>query len=203
VARKAFAATLAANGFDTAVAAPSAERMMESAEPLDAVLFVCQKFNSREASAVRALAEWMPQAGIVVVASEQPPSLRECLDAGANGFVLDSPDAPLALTVRAVCSGQLCVPRDLWERLSRPALSGREKQILGMVVMGFSNAEIARKLYVTESTVKSHLSSAFARLGVRSRNEAADLILDPRNGLGAGILEISGDARRRRERATS
>jgi DNA-binding NarL/FixJ family response regulator len=135
----------------------------------------------------------MPQAGIVVVASEQPASLRECLDAGANGFVLDSPDAPLAVTLRAVCSGQLCVPQDLWGRVSRPALSGREKQILGMVVMGFSNAEIAKKLYVAESTVKSHLSSAFARLGVRSRSEATALILDHEHGLGAGILGISGN----------
>jgi DNA-binding NarL/FixJ family response regulator len=175
------------------VAAPSAEKMMESADPLNAVLFVCQKFNSREASAVRALADWMPQAGIIVAASEQPRSLRECLDAGARGFVLDSPDAPLAVTVRAVCSGQLCVPHDFWERLRRPILSNREKQILGMVVMGFTNAEIAQKLYVAESTVKSHLSSAFARLGVRSRSEATALILDAETGLGKGVVAMSGD----------
>jgi hypothetical protein len=43
--------------------------------------------------------------------------------------------------------------------------------------------------------VKSHLSSAFSKLGVRSRNEATALILDPENGLGTGILAISQDER--------
>ena len=65
------------------------------------------------------------------------------------------------------------------------------KQILGMVVLGFSNAEIAAKLYVSESTVKSHLSSAFATIGVRTRKQAAALILDPGSGFGTGILAIT------------
>ena len=55
-----------------------------------------------------------------------------------------------------------------------------------MVVLDFSNAEIARKLVVTESNVKNHLTSAFSKLGVTSRNEAAELILDPDSGLGPG-----------------
>ena len=46
-----------------------------------------------------------------------------------------------------------------------------------MVVLGFSNVEVASKLHVTEATVKSHLSSAYRKLGVRSRHEATDLIL--------------------------
>lgn len=61
-----------------------------------------------------------------------------------------------------------------------------------MVVLSFTNGEIAQKLYVSESTVKSHLSSAFAKLGVRSRSAAAEAILDPVNGLGTGILAIVG-----------
>jgi DNA-binding CsgD family transcriptional regulator len=75
--------------------------------------------------------------------------------------------------------------------VDRPALSPRERQILAMVVLDFSNGEIARKLYLTESAVKNHLSSAFAKLGVTSRNAAAELILDNESGLGPGILRIS------------
>ncbi len=62
-----------------------------------------------------------------------------------------------------------------------------------MVVLDFSNAEIARKLVVTESNVKSHLTSAFGKLGVTSRNAAAELILDAESGLGPGILRISAE----------
>jgi hypothetical protein len=67
----------------------------------------------------------------------------------------------------------------------------REKQILGMVVMGFTNADIAAELYLAESTVKSHLSSAYPKLGVRSRRQATALILDPTQGLGPGIFAIA------------
>ena len=74
-----------------------------------------------------------------------------------------------------------------------PSLSVREKQVLGMVVMGFSNGEIASRLFVAESTVKSHLSSAFAKLGVRSRHEATDLIVNRAWGIGLGILSIDAE----------
>jgi DNA-binding NarL/FixJ family response regulator len=60
-----------------------------------------------------------------------------------------------------------------------------------MVVLGFSNGEIARKLHLAETTVKSHLSSTFRKLGVRSRSEAAALVLDGQSGLGLGVLTIS------------
>lgn len=62
-----------------------------------------------------------------------------------------------------------------------------------MVVLDCSNAEIARKLVVSESNVKSHLTSAFSKLGVTSRSAAAELILDRESGLGPGILRISPD----------
>jgi hypothetical protein len=53
--------------------------------------------------------------------------------------------------------------------------------------MGYMNSQIAKRLFLAESTVKSHLSSAFGKLGVRSRNEAAELIASGRAGVGIGI----------------
>lgn len=83
------------------------------------------------------------------------------------------------------------VPRSVRQSVDRPPLSPRERQILAMVVIDFSNAEIARKLFVSESNVKNTLSSAFQKLGVKSRSAAAELILDGESGLGPGILRIS------------
>ena len=94
-------------------------------------------------------------------------------------------------TLAAVAVGQCVVPSAIREIVGRPPLSPRERQILAMIVLDFSNAEIAQKLFVTESNVKNHLSSAFQKLGVRSRSAAAELILDGESGLGLGILRIS------------
>ena len=98
-------------------------------------------------------------------------------------------------TLRAGAARQCVVSGSIRELLQRPPLSPRERQVLAMVVLDFSNAEIAEKLVVTESNVKSHLTSAFSKLGVNSRNAAAELILDHESGLGPGILRISPEER--------
>ena len=147
-----------------------------------------------QSGSVRAIRSASPDAVLVVVvpgASSQ--RLRGALAEGADGVViLERLEQNLLATIGAACAGQLAVPRELRMSLIRPMLSTREKQVLGMVVMGFTNGEIARQLHLAESTIKSHLSSSFTKLGVRSRNEAADLILDADGGLGTGILAISG-----------
>jgi len=120
--------------------------------------------------------------------------IRAALAAGAAGVLLESDlDAALGPSLRAVLAGQACVPREYSRQMQPPALSTREKQILGLVVMGFTNGQIAQQLFLAESTVKSHLSSAFGKLGVRSRNDAVQLILDPDRGLGMGILTLVGE----------
>jgi DNA-binding NarL/FixJ family response regulator len=120
--------------------------------------------------------------------------MRAALAAGTAGIVLQEDlDSTLGPCLRAVLAGQICVPRDHWRQIEPPALSTREKQILGLVVMGYMNGQIAEQLFLAESTVKSHLSSAFGKLGVRSRNEAVSLILDPERGLGMGILALGGE----------
>ena len=120
--------------------------------------------------------------------------IRAALAAGAAGIVPhDNIDAALIPCMEAVLAGQTCVPRNHWRQIEPPALSAREKQILGLVVMGYMNGQIAEQLFLAESTVKSHLSSAFGKLGVRSRNEAVNLILDPERGLGMGILALGGE----------
>ena len=134
---------------------------------------------------------------VALISAGNRSKVRLALADGADGVVLDSQlDECLALAVRSVFFGQVVVPSTLRSAFVKPNLSVREKQILGLVVLGLTNGEIATKLFVTESTVKSHLTSAFAKLGVKSRGEATALILDQESGLGLGILAITGDERR-------
>jgi two-component system, NarL family, response regulator DesR len=134
---------------------------------------------------------------VVVVGEATPAEARQLLVDSVRGLVLEEHvEATLALTARAAVAGQICYPAELMPTHLKAALSTREKQILGMLVLGFRNAEIAAKLHVSESTVKSHLYSAFATLGVRTRKEAVALILDPEAGFGTGILAITDSGSR-------
>lgn len=132
---------------------------------------------------------------VVVVpdsASTNREIVRGLLARGVSAIVAASHvESALAPSVRAACAGQIVVPAEARDVMARPSLTVREKQVLGMVVLGFTNGEIAGKLHLAESTVKSHLSSAFPKLGVRSRRDATAAILDPKTGLGTGILAIS------------
>jgi DNA-binding NarL/FixJ family response regulator len=145
---------------------------------------------------LKQIREAAPDLCVVAVAAEGARrEVRRAVQAGIDGMVREAEiAATLEVTIRAVCAGQLVVPRESRSQLPAGALSYREKQILGMVVMGYTNAEIGQRLFLAESTVKSHLSSSFAKLGVRSRNEAAAAIMDPNGGLGPGILAITEEA---------
>ena len=143
---------------------------------------------------MRAFSSRLGAVPVIVVAGTEGRAIRDAVAAGASGFVaLDDLAEKLAPTVNSVCSGQLTVPIQFRHAFAKPVLSPRERQIMSMVVMGFSNREIANRLFLAETTIKSHLSSAFVKLGVRSRHEATSLILDSANGLGTGILAMADD----------
>jgi DNA-binding NarL/FixJ family response regulator len=167
----------------------------ETEQNFSAIVLWAQDTVSAPARLVEPLAQHFAQASIVVVCAEiERWEVRAALAAGAAGIVLhEDLDSALGPCLQAVLAGQTCVPRDHWRQIEPPALSTREKQILGLVVMGYMNSQIAEQLFLAESTVKSHLSSAFGKLGVRSRNEAVNLILDPERGLGMGILALGGE----------
>lgn len=127
---------------------------------------------------------------VLVCATIERRQLRGALAAGVAGVVpLDELHHVLGPCLRAVRAGQVCVPRPHWREIEPPVLSVRERQILGLVAMGYMNRQIADRLFLAESTVKSHLSSAFAKLGVRSRSEAAELILSRESSLPIGLPE--------------
>lgn len=122
-----------------------------------------------------------PATTIVATMPDRTPAspLRRALQAGAAGLIFDGDvETALAPTVLAVASGQLVVPQALQRNVARAPLSYREREVLGLVVRGYTNRQIADALFLAESTVKTHLSSVFGKLDARSRAEAATLALD-------------------------
>ncbi len=141
---------------------------------------VCDLDRPAEMAMLRRVRRKLQQLAIVVVS---PPAtatgVRRGLDAGADAIVFEPLiESTLAVTVRAVGSGQAVVPRELRASVQPPTLSHRERQVLTHVCEGLTNSQIAECLFLSESTIKSHLSSAFAKFGVRSRREAAALFLE-------------------------
>jgi DNA-binding NarL/FixJ family response regulator len=117
--------------------------------------------------------------------------VHEALRAGAAGFLLKSVEAPkLIESVRLVAAGDGVLEPKLTRRLLRtfaaaapparqPAgldqLTDRERDVLGCLGEGLSNAQIARRLFIAEATVKTHVSRVLAKLDLRSRVQAAIL----------------------------
>jgi DNA-binding NarL/FixJ family response regulator len=171
----------------------SAEDLAHDVAPApDAIVVAFGRGVTERDHQMRRLRKNLPGAHLIAVIPEDSRrGVRRALEAGADGVVFETEvERTLSLTVRAVFAGQTAVPAAARHEVDRPTLSGREKQVLGMVVVGMTNKAIAGKLYLAESTVKCHLSSAFSKLGVRSRNEAADLILHSGSGLGLGMVGL-------------
>jgi DNA-binding NarL/FixJ family response regulator len=147
--------------------------------------------------AIRELAAGAEVAVLAAMPASTPSGmLRKALQAGAAGIVLDDAlEQALVPSAWAVAAGQLAVPASMRRQVARRALTHREKQVLALVLVGSTNRQIADRLYLAESTVKTHLSSAFEKLDARSRAEAASLILDPDEGPALGVLAVA-DAER-------
>lgn len=161
--------------------ARSPEEAFDTADrPPDVLLLSHRPGSADSASTIRRIRRRSACAAIVVaVVGLAENALGGLVAAGVDGLVLDAElKTNLTLVVQSVLSGQISVPQRVRHAIEPPALSHREKQIVALVISGRTNAEIARRLCLGESTVKSHLSSAFRRLGVSSRREAAATVLN-------------------------
>jgi two-component system, NarL family, response regulator, fimbrial Z protein, FimZ len=169
-----------------------------AADDSTVVVFVCDIDAPREMASLRRLCREAPDATVVVISPPATgPGVRRALDAGATGLVLNSElKLTLATTIRAVAIGQTVVPRKLRAGVEAPILSHREHQVLALVRTGLTNAEIAERLYLAESTIKSHLASIFTKFGVRSRKEVTAALVDLEQTalVTAGVLSGSDSA---------
>ena len=121
-----------------------------------------------------------PPRVLVLTAYESEADILRAIQAGAAGYLLkDADPAELIAAIHTAAAGETVlapsVATRLVSRVRAPgrALTRRETQILQMVAEGAANSAIARALFITEATVKSHLVQVFAKLGVDSRTAAA------------------------------
>lgn len=138
--------------------------------------------------ATRAIKEKHPHIHIVTLTSSSDMSnVTAAIQAGATSYLLKNiSDDQLAHAIRAAKQGQRVLSPEATQALinaaTRPTeptyrLTGREIEVLALMVQGLNNPEIAEKLYVSRSTVKYHISSIFAKLNVTNRSEAIALAL--------------------------
>jgi DNA-binding NarL/FixJ family response regulator len=114
---------------------------------------------------------------IVVTASERVEDALAAIRAGASGVVFKRfAVQTLMEALRAVADGQVWMPPNLQASMAtalrdppRDPLTPREREIVELVANGLRNAEVAKKLGITEDTVKSHLNNVFQKLNVRDR----------------------------------
>lgn len=174
-------------------------RECPGAVPSTAVVFAERVEDIAEGvEQVRAL---NPKASILVFGLHADVLLaRAAFEIGTRGFMHAgmTPDE-VALAVEAAANGEPVVPRELLldlivgkERMDLSVLSARQKEILDLVVDGLSNAQIARRLYLSESTVKQHLRAAYKILGVKNRTSAANLIRNSRDRPTVSALSLGG-----------
>jgi DNA-binding NarL/FixJ family response regulator len=128
--------------------------------------------------------------GRVVVVSPKCSALglRRAVKAGADSLLLEEElEDALAPATRAVAAGLSVMPTAL-RGAERAAFSHREREVLRLAVTGHTNGQIASMLFLAESTVKSHLSSAYRKLGAGGRSDAARMVFDPDEGLADMVL---------------
>jgi DNA-binding NarL/FixJ family response regulator len=114
---------------------------------------------------------------VVLTTFDTDNEISRAIKAGAKGYLLkDAQREELLDCIRKVHGGETCIPPALVAKLaagmSNETLTGRELDVLTLLARGKSNKEIGANLYISETTVKSHLRSIFAKLNVLSRTEA-------------------------------
>jgi DNA-binding NarL/FixJ family response regulator len=154
----------------------------EGEAPSSAILFPDVESVSENIERVR---EEAPRTSIIVFGLYLDLELaRTALRSGARGFIhTGMTPKQIVRALKVVLEGEIVAPRQLLEYLitsqelvDLDALSFRQREILDLVSEGMTNAQVARRLFLTESTVKQHLRSAYKALGVSNRTEAVRLI---------------------------
>ncbi|ANH93515.1 MULTISPECIES: response regulator transcription factor [unclassified Streptomyces] len=178
-------------GFTVLGEATGGAEAVEKAAALDpdVVLMDLRMPGGSGVDAIRELTRRGARAKVLVLTTYDTDSdTLPAIEAGATGYLLkDAPRDDLLAAVRAAAEGRSVLSPAVASRLvsavrapaagSEP-LSAREREVLVLVARGTSNREIARELFISEATVKTHLSHLYAKLGVKDRAAAVAVAYD-------------------------
>jgi NarL family two-component system response regulator LiaR len=140
------------------------------------------------AAATRVIRQQFPQVQVLALTSfKEGELIKHVLEAGAIGYLLKDVAADeLARAIRAAHSGRATLSAEAAQALVQTAnqppapgldLTDREREVLALMIEGLNNTQIAGRLTVSPSTIKSHVSNILSKLGVTSRTEAVTLAL--------------------------
>lgn len=169
-------------GMDVVAEASDGEEAIEVYEDVrpDIVLMDLRMPGIGGVEAILAIRKKDPEARVIVLSTyDMDEDIHRAIQSGAKSYLLkDMPTEEIASTIRWVYGGgDTLLPRQVAERLTersqREQLTERQRDVLEALIKGRSNKEIASSLCISEDTVKSHLTTLFARLRVRDRTEAA------------------------------
>ncbi|MEV8550762.1 response regulator transcription factor [Streptomyces glaucescens] len=179
-------------GFDVLGEAAGGVEAVEQALRLDPDV-VLMDLRMPAGSGVDAIAELTRRGArakvLVLTTYDTDSDTIPAIEAGATGYLLkDAPRDELFAAVRAAAEGRTVLSPAVASRLvsavRKPAvptgetLSAREREVLALVAKGTSNREIARELFISEATVKTHLTHLYGKLGVRDRAAAVAVAYD-------------------------
>ena len=169
--------------FEVVGEAVNGEEAVELAERLNpgVILMDLRMPGTGGVAATARIRKANPEARVLVLTtSDSGADILRAVEAGATGYVLkDAPREELYGAVRAAAAGKPLLAPDvaahIVERVRWPSeegLSGREVEVLELVARGKGNKEIARSLWISEATVKSHLLHVYEKLGAADRASA-------------------------------
>jgi len=190
--RTGLAAALEGAGFEVCGEAGDAETAVSLAEfeqPDLVVLDILMPGVSGLEAVEKILAASPRSSVVMLTGSESEEDLLACIKAGARGYLVkDVPFADLAHDLHQVAAGGAAITPmmtgkllDILNQLLRhqdfmaprkPALTGREVEVLGHVASGMTSKQIGHVLFISENTVKNHVRNILDKLGLHSRNEA-------------------------------
>jgi DNA-binding NarL/FixJ family response regulator len=135
---------------------------------------------------------------LILTTFDDDEYISQAMNYGAKGYLLkDSPPEDLAMAIRVINKNHTYMGSGLLEKMLQHTpqpedmniaisqqladLSPREKEVLNLIATGANNREIAKKLYISEKTVKNHITSILSKLNLRDRTQAALLVNQVQN----------------------